>query len=119
MPVDDAQGGGFRCEVDPHRASVHVRPVGDLDLATAPVVDRQLEELRSAGFESVVLDLHEVDFLDASGLRLVLAWDRRATADGFAFGVVSGPPHVRRLFTLTGLSARLRFVDGSGLVAVG
>jgi anti-anti-sigma factor len=119
MPVDGAQGGGFRCEVDPHRASVHVRPVGELDLATAPVVDAQLAELRSAGFESLVLDLHEVDFLDASGLRLILAWDRRATAEGFSFGVVSGPPHVRRLFTLTGLTGRLRFVDGPGLMAVG
>jgi anti-anti-sigma factor len=118
MPVDNAQGGEFRCEVDPHRAAVHVRPVGELDIATAPVVDAQLTELRAAGFEGLVLDLHEVDFLDASGLRLVLEWDRRATADGFSFRIMSGPPHVRRLFTLTGLSSRIRFVDGSEQMAV-
>ena len=111
MLSDIPQVEGFRCEVDPHRASVHIRPVGELDIATAPVVDAQLSELQSAGFRSVVLDLHAIEFLDASGLRLILKWDQAARADGFSFAVLPGPPHVRRLFTLTGLTRILSFVD--------
>ena len=34
----------FRCEVEPDRAAVRVRPIGELDLTTAPVVEAQLAE---------------------------------------------------------------------------
>jgi anti-anti-sigma factor len=111
VPSEVPHVEGFRCEVDPHRAAVHVRPVGELDIATAPVVDARLAELQSAGVRDVVLDLHAVEFLDASGLRLILRWDHAARAGGFSFGVVPGPPHVSRLFTLTGLSHRLHLVE--------
>ena len=45
MSLDPSEFEPFRCEVDPHRASVFVRPVGELDLATVPIVDAQLSEL--------------------------------------------------------------------------
>jgi anti-anti-sigma factor len=71
----------FRCEVAPHRDEVLVRPVGELDLATVPMVDEQLSELSSAGFTRLVLDLRSVRFLDSTGLRMLLAWNGRSTND--------------------------------------
>jgi anti-sigma B factor antagonist len=104
LSLDRAEFEPFRCEVDPHRASVFVRPVGELDLATAPIVDAQLSELVAAGFTSVVLDLRELRFLDSTGLRLLLAWDARSRAQGFDLTVIQGPAPVQRVIDVAGVA---------------
>ncbi len=68
----------FHCDVEPHRETVRVRPVGELDLATVAVVEERLSELRGAGFTDLTLDLREVRFLDSTGLRMIVLWDARA-----------------------------------------
>ena len=101
----------FRCEIEPRRTTVYVRPVGEVDLATVPAVESELRELRAAGFTSLVLDLREVRFLDSTGLHLILDWHAAGDADGISFGLIAGPSAVQRLFELSGLTDRLRFVD--------
>lgn len=102
----------FRCEVEVERERVRVCPIGEIDLATVPVVAAHLSELEAAGFKQVTLDLRAVCFLDSTGLRMILEWDARSRADGFAFSLVAGPPTVQRLFDLTDTTARLSFIDG-------
>jgi anti-anti-sigma factor len=109
MSLDASEFEPFRCEVEPDRASVFVRPVGELDLSTVPIVQAQLAELESAGFTRLVLDLRQLRFLDSSGLRLLIEWDARARADGVELTVIPGPPEVQRLFDLAGVTDRLRF----------
>ena len=111
MAFDRSELEPFRCEVEPHRAQVLVRPVGELDLATVPAVDEQLGELWSVGFTDLVLDLRGVRFLDSTGLHLILDWHAIAEADGISFGLLAGSPAVQRLFELSGLTERLRFLD--------
>jgi len=102
----------FRCEVRTQREAASVHPVGELDLATVPVVEGHLAELQAAGFEHLTLDLRDVCFLDSTGLRTILVWDARSRADGFTLSLVSGSPTVR-LFDLTGTTERLNFVEAS------
>jgi stage II sporulation protein AA (anti-sigma F factor antagonist) len=102
----------FRCELESKRDRVRVRPIGEIDLATVHVVQAHLRELEAAGFKQVTLDLRAVGFLDSTGLRMILDWDARSRADGFAFSLVAGPPTVQRLFDLTDTTARLTFIDG-------
>ena len=110
MSLDRAEFEPFRCEVDPHRASVFVRPVGELDLATAPIVDTQLSELVAAGFTSLVLDLRQLRFLDSTGLRLLLSWDARARAEGVEASTSSqGPPRCSASSTIAGVAHLLPF----------
>jgi anti-sigma B factor antagonist len=104
----------FRCEVAPHREEVLVRPVGDLDLATVPMVEAQLADLSSAGFTRLVLDLRGVRFLDSTGLRMLVSWHGRSTNDGLAFSIIPGPPVVQRVLEIAGVDDRLTYatVDG-------
>jgi anti-sigma B factor antagonist len=102
----------FRCELEPERERVRVRPIGEIDIATVPVVEAHLSELTAVGFKQVTLDLGAVCFLDSTGLRMILEWDARSRADGFTFSLVAGPPTVQRLFDLTDTTPRLTFVDG-------
>ena len=48
MTVDQSDLEPFRYEVEPDRATVRVRPVGELDLATVPLVDAELAEAAGA-----------------------------------------------------------------------
>ena len=98
-------------EIIPERQTVRVRPVGTLDLATAPELEAQLTELRAAGFRALILDLRGLVFLDSTGLQLMLRWDAAARADGFSLALVPGAPEVQRVFELTGTTERLPFTD--------
>jgi anti-sigma B factor antagonist len=107
----------FRCEVEPDRVAVRVRPVGEMDLATVPVVDAQLAELWAVGFTRIVLDLHDVTFLDSTGLRLLMSWHERSASDGIGFAVIPGPPGVQRLLELTGVADQLTYWSPDGRAA--
>jgi anti-sigma B factor antagonist len=104
----------FRCEVEPTRTAAHVRPVGELDLATVPIVDDELADLWAVGFPRLVLDLRKVCFLDSTGLRLLMAWTAACQADGIAFRVIQGPPAVQRAIELAGVSDYLTFTSPNG-----
>jgi anti-anti-sigma factor len=83
--------------------------VGEHDLSTAPLVERDLEAMSRSG-TGIVLDLSETTFIDSSMLRVIL--DRRS--ERFALVVPAGGA-VARLLALVGLDGtietyRSRFV---------
>jgi len=117
VSLESSEPEPFRCEVEPDRVAVRVRPVGELDLATVPVVDAQLAELWAVGFTRIVLDLHEVSFLDSTGLRLLMSWQQRSSADGVGFAVIPGPPAVQRVLELAGVADRLTYWSPDGAAA--
>ena len=101
----------FRCEVSRQDSSATVRAIGELDLATVPALDDQLAELRDAGIRRLILDLRGLDFIDSTGLRLILEYDALARNDGFSIALIKGPDAVQRIFEITGTTAQLPFVD--------
>lgn len=101
----------FRVAVEPERDRVRVVPHGELDLSTVPQVETQIEELRSRGFTTIVLDLRQLTFMDSTGLRLLLLLDAEARADGFRFSIVDCDGPVRRLLQLTQVDRRLEYAD--------
>lgn len=76
---------------------------GELDLATAPELVRVLDGVE-AGTTPVQIDLSDVSFIDATGLRALLRAQAR-----FGPGVELTAPSrpVRRLFELLGMGRRL------------
>jgi anti-anti-sigma factor len=103
----------FRVEVQPERDRVRVHPVGDLDLTTVAEVRAHLEELITAGFSDLILDLRRTTFLDSSALHMLVEINSAAANDGFELTIAPGPPNVQRAFELTGLDTQLPF-DGAG-----
>ena len=101
----------LRCETLREDGTATVRPVGALDVATVPVLDQQLEELRNAGFRRLILDLRGLQFMDSTGLRIILKYDYHARNDGFSIELIRGSRAVQRIFELTGTTAHLAFID--------
>jgi anti-sigma B factor antagonist len=91
----------FRCHVRRDGHTAWLRLVGELDIETVPAAEDELRSQLNAGAKRIVLDLSGLTFMDSTGVRLMLRWDAAARSDGFAFGVVSASPPVRRVFELT------------------
>jgi anti-sigma B factor antagonist len=84
---------------------------GELDLATAEVLEANLKEVESSEPDVLVLDLRELEFMDSTGLRAVIAADARARERGGRLVVVRAPEEVDRVFRLTRMDQHLELVD--------
>src|SRR3954447_12326088 len=92
--------------------------VGELDIASAETLERELETLEADSPGTLVLDLRRVEFIDSTGLRAVIAADERARWAGRRLVVVRGSTAVDRLFNVTQLDRRLEIVDDPDSIQV-
>ena len=78
---------------------------GEIDMATAPMLGRELTAAIESADGPVVLDLSDVTFFDSSGLRVAIVAHRDLGEQGRRLAVVCTPEgHVRRTFALAGLA---------------
>jgi anti-sigma B factor antagonist len=87
-----------------------VAPTGDLDLPGAALLEAELERIEAESSGTIVLDLRGLDFMDSSGLRLVIVADKRLRDAGRRLALVPGVPSVQRVFEITRMVERLDFV---------
>ena len=99
--------------IDRHDDPATVVLHGELDITTLPQAERAVEAAEEAAPPVLVLDLSELEYVDSSGVRLVLLADGRARADGRRLPVRLGGGLARRVFDLLGLLDRLELVDES------
>ena len=82
---------------------VVVVAIGEVDVFTAPQLDAELSRLTADGRTELVVDLSRVDFLDSTGLSvLVKTLKRVREADGH-LDVVVTVERVAKVFRITGL----------------
>jgi anti-sigma B factor antagonist len=82
---------------------VVVVAIGEVDIFTAPQLDAELSRLTADGRTDLVVDLASVDFLDSTGLSvLVKALKRVREADG-RLDIVVTSDRVAKVFRITGL----------------
>jgi anti-sigma B factor antagonist len=85
-----------------------LRPTGELDIATAGRLERALLDDRERG-DRVVLDLAALEFIDSTGLRVIVRGAEAARRDGWELRVRPGPPPVQRVFEIAGVLGALPF----------
>jgi anti-sigma B factor antagonist len=101
----------FRLDVrDQDHAAVIVAS-GELDLASAPELEHELERAQESNVSTLIIDLRPLEFLDSTGLSILIKAHQRAEAAGRRFAVVKGPHQVQRLLALSGLEERLTVID--------
>src|SRR5438128_8409846 len=92
---------------------------GELDISRADDVERELERLEAEGPSLLVLDLRGLEFLDSTGLRIILSADSRARRGGRRVVIVPGPESVHRVFRITLLDRRLEFAESPEVASGG
>jgi anti-anti-sigma factor len=91
------------------RATVALR--GELDLSGVDRARQAIEQAESGNAPLLVLDLSELDFIDSTGLEVMLRAARRAHDDGRRLIVARPSRYVRRLLQLTAIDQSLDIVD--------
>lgn len=76
---------------------------GEIDLSTAPELDREIAAAHHGDATAVVVDLAGVTFLDSAGINTLLKGRRLAEEHGQRFRVAGADGVVRQLLDLTGV----------------
>jgi anti-sigma B factor antagonist len=93
-----------------HPLGVVLTLAGELDLATAPVLQERLDHAMR-GNQAVVIDMSRLRFIDSSGLGMLVLAERQLRDSGGQLVLVRGPRAVHRPFELTGLDSHFEFCD--------
>jgi anti-sigma B factor antagonist len=90
-------------------------PRGELDLATAPEFEAAIVGALEAG-RRVVVDLRELEFMDSSGVRVLITAHAKAGEDSDRLTLVRPAPggSVERILEIAGIDQALRMVDEPG-----
>jgi len=84
---------------------------GELDIAAAPSLEERLETIFSDAPARLIFDLRGLEFIDSTGLSVLVKANQRAEIAGVPFGLAGGGTQVRRLLSLTGIEDRLTVAD--------
>jgi anti-sigma B factor antagonist len=87
-----------------------VELIGELDLDGAPRLEAELLRVEASDAASIVVDLGALEFIDSTGIRLLLMAAERSSQTG-RLTLLKGPRQVHRVFEITDLVDRLPFAD--------
>jgi anti-sigma B factor antagonist len=79
-----------------------VTVAGELDEATVPELRDRLSGLIDAGTAWLLLDLRELEYIDSSGVGLLIGTSRRAGEAGGDLALICARPNVLRVFDISG-----------------
>ncbi|HEX2235493.1 MAG TPA: anti-sigma factor antagonist [Actinomycetota bacterium] len=77
---------------------------GEIDVYTAPKLREKLIELVSEGSYNVVVNLEGVDFLDSTGLGVLVGALKRVKAHDGSLALVCTQDKILKIFKITGLT---------------
>ncbi len=92
-------------EDDLDRRTHVIAVTGEIHVSTAPEFSRRLNSAIARGKTAVVLDLTGVEFIDSTGLSVLLNGLRRVTRQRGRMAIVCTNPTVLRLFEITRLDS--------------
>ncbi|MET0233378.1 MAG: STAS domain-containing protein [Kibdelosporangium sp.] len=98
-------------DVEPHPRGIPLlRLRGDVDLATAPLFQRAVEQ-QVAQRQKFVVDMDGVDFLSSAGLAVLVDLRQQMADQDLGWAVVASRATVTRPLEITGLSTILPIFD--------
>jgi anti-anti-sigma factor len=102
----------FSIAASDRNGRAHLTLRGELDLATAPELEQLVNERLDAG-QDVVVDLRGLEFMDSSGIRVLVAAHARAARNGTRLYVVrpATGTAVAKIVEVSGLDGELNIVD--------
>jgi anti-sigma B factor antagonist len=104
----------LRIEVRHGPGRVVVGLAGELDMASAEMFEQALAAEDLEREPMIVLDLQRLDFIDSTGLRVVLAALDRCRERGQEFAITPGSQQVQRLLRITGVAEHLPTIAATG-----
>lgn len=85
-----------------------LRLLGELDVSSSSALEDELR--RVSGSPLIVLDLRELEFIDSTGLGVLVKTHQRMRDEGDQLALIEGNGQVKRLLELTGLDQQLKII---------
>lgn len=76
---------------------------GEVDVYTAPKLKSRLIDLVDQGKFKIIVDLEDVDFMDSSGLGVLVGGLKRVRSHDGAIALVCTQENILKIFRITGL----------------
>ncbi|WP_431783491.1 STAS domain-containing protein [Streptomyces chumphonensis] len=105
MPGSTSNRGRLTVEVRREGETAVIAPEGELDHHTADVLRAPLHSSVEEGCTRLLVDCSRLEFLDSTGLNVLLAARLEAEAVGGAVHLAAMRPVVARVFEITGAGA--------------
>ena len=88
---------------------------GEVDVATAPRLREQLIKLVNDANHRIVVDLRDVDFIDSTGLGVLVGGLKKVRAHDGSLDLVCTQERLLKIFRITGLAKVFVIHDSVGL----
>jgi anti-anti-sigma factor len=82
---------------------------GELDVASAPILEETIEEMCEEGCKEIIIDLAGVEFIDSSGLNSILRAKATCEEHGCEYALNPAQRPAQRVFEMTRVVDKLRF----------
>src|ERR1700759_3379524 len=106
--MDTTLGGGatpfLTAQAHHSSGTVVVSIQGELDLASAATLERELRSLFALPVEQVTVDFGGVTFMDSTGLSMLVRVHSTASDQDIALVIRDVPPQAMRIFEITGMT---------------
>jgi anti-sigma B factor antagonist len=98
---------GFTADLIRDRNGVVVVLAGELDVATAPVLRRRMDDLIAQGSAHIVIDCAGLSYVDSSGVAILVdSWERLDALDG-SLVVRNATQMAVKVFEITNVASML------------
>ena len=84
---------------------------GEIDMATGPELRQRIVQYVQEGHLHIILDLAKVDFIDSTGLGVLIGGLKRTRSHGGDLQCIGLSESLKEMFKLTGLDAVLTEKD--------
>ncbi len=84
---------------------------GEIDVFTSPALREELYGLIDDGADTIVIDCSQMDFIDSSGLGVLVGALKRIRERGGDFELLGLNPSTRKVFEITGLTKLFTIKD--------
>jgi anti-sigma B factor antagonist len=101
----------FQVQAEANGSLHTVSVVGELDQSTADELRTALAQAIGDPERGLLVDLSDCNFIDSTGLSLLVETKRRLSEDRRRFGVCCADADVRRLLELTGIDQAVTLFD--------
>ena len=110
-PTRLVQSGCITIQVHAEDDLYLISLVGELDISTTDALDAELSRAEESSAGRIVVDLSGVEFIDSTGLGLLVLAKRRSDADADRLRIRPGRDQVARLMGLTKIDEFLHFQE--------
>lgn len=76
---------------------------GEIDVYTAPKLRERITELVDEGYRKIIIDLEKVEFMDSTGLGVLVGGLKRVRTNDGSLELVCTQERLLKIFRITGL----------------